>query len=84
MAVPHLLRELLHLAVGQQGTQRLLRPGRIALKGQIYRILQSGLIQLLEPCQKCLGLGLPEHPGQIGLGKITVFLKHSIASCSLG
>ena len=60
--------------------------GRLAEGGfsPDYRILQGGLIQLLEPCQKCLSLGLPEHPGQIGLGKITVFLKHSIASCSLG
>ena len=62
MAVPHLLRELLHLAVCKQGTQRLLGSCRIALECQIYRILQSGLIQLLEPCQKRLSLGLPEHP----------------------
>jgi hypothetical protein len=74
----------LDLAVSQEGREGLLCSGGVAPEGAVHGILKGILVQLLQSRQQGPGLGLPEQLLKIGFGKITVFLKHSIASCSMG
>ena len=72
------------LPVRKKRGEGLLRTGSIAPKGQVHRRLERSLVHLLQLCQQRPGLGRLKQLLKIGAGKITVFLKHSIASCSLG